>query len=67
MTYNEFVAATFAKMPSRNPHLRMGQFLMNELYEVRPDLRNQILNTVYDCFYQDSKMVKALEFLADNW
>lgn len=47
--------------------LRKGQWLMNQLYQVRPDLYNQVVVKGIDAFYGDSNIPQVLEFLAIAW
>lgn len=66
MTYVEFLAnTTFDKKP--NPNLRYGQWLVNYLHEVRPDLRSRLQNTSADPFYVDSNLPAFWAFLMENW
>lgn len=44
--------------------IRRGQFLVTSLREYRPDLT---LPESVDCFYDDSKVDGALQWIAVNW
>lgn len=44
--------------------IRTGQFLVTHLREYRPDLT---LPISVDCFYNDSKIGVALQWIAANW
>lgn len=48
-------------------NLRYGQWLMNELAGVKPELYRAILNTDADCFYFDSKINDFVLVLCDSW
>lgn len=37
-------------------NLRKGQIAFNELYEKHPEVANKIRGTIYDPFYQDSRL-----------
>lgn len=50
-----------------NPAQRRGQALFNHLHDVRPDLANQLRGTDLDPFYDNSKVVDALEFIQQHW
>lgn len=81
MTFEEFVAyaaAVFAapKGPiitdpqgnKRNSHdIRWGQCFFNLLYEVRPDLSEQIRGSALDPFHVDAKMAETLKWCEQNW
>lgn len=43
--------------------LRFGQSYMNALADVNFEIYKQITATEYDCFYNDNKIIKFMEFL----
>lgn len=47
--------------------LRLGQTLMNHLYNVWPEKYNEITATEYDCFYDDKLFEKTLNKLKEDW
>ena len=57
----EFYSASY------KDQLRYGQIIMNELYDVWPDKHAEIINTEYDCFYDNSKVKLALSKLEQEW
>lgn len=57
----EFYSASY------KDQLRYGQIIMNELYDVWPDKHAEIMNTEYDCFYDNSKVKLALSKLEQEW
>lgn len=62
LTFPEFMN----HVKSRN-HERKGQALMNALSLYRKSLFNKIANTSLDCFYQDQRYPKSLEWIEENW
>jgi hypothetical protein len=71
-TFNEFLTQWSKGLTEecRNTVLgtqRMGQFLMNVLHRVRPDLYRQLTNTDEDPFYRDDLIPDALAWLEENW
>ena len=49
------------------PSQRRGQATFNVLYEVRPDLSELIRGTVFDAFYQDSKLDVMCDWIERHW
>lgn len=66
MTYSEFLADWRAQCASR-PKLRRGQALMNLLFEVRPDLYDQVNMSALDPFYTDEPLPRVLTLLNEQW
>lgn len=46
---------------------RMGQAYFNELFLCHPKLAEAVVNTENDCFYDDEKLSRFLEFVQKNW
>jgi hypothetical protein len=64
MVFKEFrEIALYDKIVNRDPHLRMGQTLMNYLYEVWPAQYKRITGTKSDCFYNDKLIGNTLKLL----
>jgi len=61
--FQQEVKEQFAK----NPNWRLGQTAFNVLYEQRPDISEQIRATDIDPFYNDSRLPKFFEKVADLW
>lgn len=45
-----------AKMIKANTEIRYGQAIFNTAYAMFPYATNQLRNTQYDCYYDDSKV-----------
>lgn len=61
--FNEWLQKQYIK-----PHyLRIGQNLMNELYEIDKLIYSEIVNTEFDCFYDDSLVDKTIEHVKMNY
>ncbi len=67
MKFDEFAAWTPEKWAVEHNHQRLGQFVMNELYKVRPDLYQKVTNTDCDSFYNDANLWKLWDQLAAIW
>lgn len=50
-------------MHNRHPSLRFGQDVFNKCYIKFPSSVDRLRGTVYDCFYQDTKVDLFLEQL----
>lgn len=46
--------------------LRVGQSLMNALYDINPDLYKTITGTEADCFYSDKRVGQFYNALIDH-
>ena len=57
----------FYKTLSNNPNYRIGQCYFNVLWEIDPELANEIRGTEVDPFYLDKKIPDFLETLAKKW
>ena len=44
----------------KSPEFRLGQWSFNKLYEIRPDIADEIRGTENDPFYRDEKLGKFL-------
>lgn len=45
---------------------RYGQSLMNRLFDVSPELYNEVTATKADCFYKDRNMVDLYDYIIGN-
>lgn len=64
LTDKEWVEITRKTIENHNTgNLRIGQSYMIALGEVNLDLYKEVTATDYDCFYNDDKIVKFVEFL----
>jgi hypothetical protein len=57
----ELTAKTIDKYNTGN--LRIGQSYMIALGEINLDLYKEVTATDYDCFYNDNRIIKLIEFL----
>ena len=64
---HKFIIDTPEKWAVEPNHQRLGQFIMNELYKVRPDLHEAVTGTNSDPFYQDSRIQALWDWLIENW
>lgn len=62
-----FINTATKKYNENSNNQRFGQFLMNELWDARPDLYKKITGTSNDCFYQDSHVPGFYAWLTANW
>jgi len=51
----------------RPPSQRLGQWYMNVLHEMRPDLYKRVTATDADPFYDDKRIQKFLGWCAEHW
>lgn len=66
LTDKEWVELTRKTIDNYNTgHLRLGQSYMNALAEINMDFYNEVTATEYDCFYNDNKIVKFMDYLND--
>ena len=56
MLYFNDIIALAGKTRKLNNQLRRGQCLFNALYDINPDVANNIRSTDSDCFYDDNKI-----------
>jgi hypothetical protein len=65
-TFEEFtLRVTLAQV--RNPSWRAGQTAFNVLWDMRPDLSEQVRSTSLDPFYVDERLPEFYEFVKENW
>ena len=73
MNFQEFVSSSevnFAKIKRNYPNIRKGQFLLNHLHSVKPDLANMLAfepHNVNDPYYDDGKIPSFWTFVEQNW
>ena len=48
------------------PYLRLGQQLFNNLYDINPELANNIRGTKYDPFYNDDVIPEFLKYIQNE-
>ena len=66
MTLNEFIQEV--SKAERPKELRHGQWLVNSLSMVRPDLGNQMTaDKPFDPFYDDSRIPAFWVWLGEHW
>lgn len=56
----------FSKIESRDSNLRMGQAAFNLLYDVAPEIAEEIHGTDKDPFYDDFKLGAFLRYLFER-
>lgn len=66
MSLEEFINEV-GSLKGKPKELRVGQYLFNTLYLVRPDLADKIVTTDIDPFYLDSRLSAFWTFLDENW
>jgi hypothetical protein len=67
LTDKEWVELTKKAIDNYNTgHLRLGQSYMNALAEINMDFYKEVTATEYDCFYNDNKIVKFMDYLNDS-
>ena len=66
MTFEEFLWDVI-KTVAKHHSLRVGQAIMNKLYECNRSKYESILAGEYDCFYSESIVDKTLEKLKGEW
>lgn len=69
MTFKKFLQKVDYDFCSRSykNQLRYGQIVMNHLYAIWPQKYNEITNSKYDCFYDDSIAKSTIEKLEKEW
>lgn len=66
MTFQEFIhAVQLYRM--KYTQQRVGQAFFNVLYEVRPDISEQVRATTLDPFYRNDRVAPFLRFVKANW
>lgn len=53
--------------PNNDNNWRLGQTIMNVLYEIWPEKYNEIKGTDIDCFYDNGIIRLTLEKLEQDW
>lgn len=54
-----------AKMIVKYPQFRIGQSFFNSLYELHPQIADEVRATEYDPFYNDDKIHKCIAFISE--
>jgi len=65
-TYKEYVAAVDQKI-AELPYWRAGQAAFNVLWDIRPDLANEIHTSKLDPFHRDDRLPEFYEWVEENW
>lgn len=65
-TYEEYVAAVTNKLKDY-PTWRQGQAAFNMLWEMRPELADQVHTSKLDPFHRDDRLPEFYEWVEDNW
>lgn len=65
MTYGEYLDAVIAR--DKNTSERTGQAAFNSLYEVRPELADEVRGTSLDPFYDNGKLSGFLAWVESEW
>lgn len=50
----------------RFPQWRIGQSFFNTLWDMHPDIANEINGTEYDPFYDTGRMTSCIEFITEE-
>lgn len=48
------------------PRWRVGQSFFNTLWDMHPDIANEINSTEYDPFYDTGRMTSCIEFITEE-
>lgn len=67
MTYEEYVAASEKFYNGAKDVWRRGQTYFNMLYQVRPELAEEIRTSCLDPFYDDTRIPAFLEAVKSMW
>jgi hypothetical protein len=69
MKFEEFIKKIDDQFHSSSykAQLRYGQYIMNELYNIWPEKYNELTNSDYDCFYDNTRVKFTLEKLEKEW
>ena len=62
---NELKVKVLIEAPLLYPKWRKGQAYFNYLYQLHPDVANEIRETEYDPFYNDSRIDKFLNKISE--
>ena len=62
---NELKVKVLIEAPLLFPFWRKGQAYFNYLYQLHPDVANEIRETEYDPFYNDSQIEKFLNKISE--
>ena len=67
MTFEDFLYDVTKTLAKNHHSLRVGQTVMNKLYECNRSKYESILAGEYDCFYSESIVDKTLKKLKEEW
>jgi hypothetical protein len=69
MSHNDinYLISKSKKDMNLNNELRFGQCLMNNLQIMNKNIYEEIINTEFDCFYDDKLIYKFLEYLIERF
>ena len=62
---NELKVKVLIEAPLLFPSWRKGQAYFNYLYQLHPDVADEIRGTEYDLFYNDSRIEKFLNKISE--
>ena len=62
---NELKVKVLIEAPLLYPKLRKGQAYFNYLYQLHPDVADEIRGTEFDPFYNDSRIEKFLNKISE--
>lgn len=66
--FSEYVSAVCEHVFSEvTPSWRTGQTAFNILVQVRPDIAEMVRGSLYDPFYQDSRLAGFYDFVLRHW
>jgi hypothetical protein len=65
--YLDFLSNVNEKFWNHKPILRYGQAIMYVLKEEWPEKYQEIKESSYDCYYDDSIVERLLNYLESNW
>jgi len=68
MTFEEFEQEYLTNILNKKPDfIRKGQALFNYLYDVHPNLADEIRGTIIDPFHIDRNIPKTLSYINNHW
>lgn len=67
MNYGEFMNEVSAKHARLNGEQRLGQVYFNLLYEMRPDIANNLRGAIIDPFYKERITQVVHDFVIARW
>jgi hypothetical protein len=67
MKAREFLDYCRKKKERHGNTQKLGRYLINELWDYRPDLYHKVVWSAVDPFYLDSKIPAFEEFVIKNW